>query len=331
MSVVNPTVKRKRFFLEKNTRRKLIIASRQSRLALWQAVHVSAAISLLYPQYEIDILGMTTRGDQILDRALSAVGGKGLFVKELETALADGRADLAVHSLKDVPFALPDGFVLAAILEREDPRDAFISNSHASLEAMPAGAVIGTGSLRRQAAIAVRYPHLRVLPLRGNVDTRLAKLDRGEFDAIILAAAGLKRLGLDSRIRAFIETDLALPAAGQGALAIEIRHDRDDLRALLAPLNHRATVQAVTAERTVSALLGGSCQVPLAAHADLDDGRLRLRAMLATPDGSSMIRAEAEGAATEPEALGKIVAESLLAQGGAGMMAMCAEKSGGDD
>src|SRR5438094_2044326 len=226
---------------------KLIIASRESRLAMWQATHVRDRLAILYPQCSIEILGMTTRGDQILDKTLSKVGGKGLFVKELEVAMAEGRADLAVHSLKDVPMELPPGFELAAVLEREDPRDAFVSNDYASLDALPAGAVVGTSSLRRQALIAARYPQLVIKPLRGNLDTRLGKLDRGDYAAIILAAAGLKRLGLHDRIRAFMDTTESLPAAGQGAMAIEVPAGRADLHRLLAPLNHEATAQAVTA------------------------------------------------------------------------------------
>ncbi|HWJ96117.1 MAG TPA: hydroxymethylbilane synthase, partial [Telluria sp.] len=227
---------------------KLIIASRESRLAMWQAEHVRDRLAALYPQCSIEILGMTTRGDQILDRTLSKVGGKGLFVKELEVAMDEGRAHLAVHSLKDVPMELPEGFELAAVLEREDPRDAFVSNDYAGLDELPEGAIVGTSSLRRQALIAARYPHLVIKPLRGNLDTRLGKLDRGDYAAIILAAAGLKRLGMPQRIRSFLEPERSLPAAGQGAMAIEIcsadRADGVDLRALLAPLNHTATAQA---------------------------------------------------------------------------------------
>src|SRR5438094_4674628 len=226
---------------------RLIIASRESRLAMWQATHVRDRLAALYPHCKIDILGMTTRGDQILDRTLSKVGGKGLFVKELEVAMAEGRADLAVHSLKDVPMELPPGFELAAVLEREDPRDAFVSNDYASLDELPAGAVVGTSSLRRQSLIAARYPQLVIKPLRGNLDTRLGKLDRGDYAAIILAAAGLKRLGLPERIRSLIEPEQSLPAPGQGAMAIEVPAGRADLHRLLAPLNHEATAQAVTA------------------------------------------------------------------------------------
>jgi hydroxymethylbilane synthase len=236
---------------------KLVIASRESRLALWQAEHIRAALQQYYPSCDVSILGMTTRGDQILDRSLSKVGGKGLFVKELEVALEEGRADLAVHSLKDVPMELPAGFTLAGITEREDARDAFVSNDYASLADLPSGAVVGTSSLRREASLRARYPHLQVAPLRGNLDTRLGKLDRGEYAAIILAAAGLQRLGLESRIRARIAVEDSLPAAGQGALGIEIRADRADLQSWLAPLLHQPTTLAVSAERAVSRVLGG--------------------------------------------------------------------------
>ncbi|WP_375539578.1 hydroxymethylbilane synthase [Rugamonas fusca] len=312
---------------------RLIIASRESRLAMWQAEHVRARLAALYPQCSIEILGMTTRGDQILDRALSKVGGKGLFVKELEVAMAEGRADLAVHSLKDVPMELPEGFALAAVLEREDPRDAFVSNDYASLAELPAGAVVGTSSLRRQSLIAARYPHLVIQPLRGNLDTRLGKLDRGDYAAIILAAAGLKRLGLPQRIRALLEPETSLPAAGQGAMAIEIaeRNDGLDLHALLAPLNHEATAQAVAAERKVSKVFGGSCQIPLAAFATVDAGQMRLRAMVATPDGSRMASAEVSGPATTPEQLGEQVAELLRGQDAEAILAVCATAAPADD
>ncbi|MGB7194339.1 MAG: hydroxymethylbilane synthase [Collimonas pratensis] len=302
---------------------KLIIASRESRLAMWQAEHVRARLSALYPDCNIEILGMTTRGDQILDRTLSKVGGKGLFVKELEVAMAEGRADLAVHSLKDMPMDLPPGFVLSAVLEREDPRDAFVSNDYAGLDQLPAGAVVGTSSLRRQALIAARFPHLEIKPLRGNLDTRLAKLDRGEYAAIILAAAGLKRLGLAQRIKALIEPEQSLPAPGQGAMAIEICEDRADLQHILAPLNHLPTAQAVTAERTLSRAFGGSCQIPLAAFATIDGAQMRLRAMIGTPDGKHVVTADASGAADAPQALGGKIAEQLAAQGAAAILALC--------
>ncbi|HTH44971.1 MAG TPA: hydroxymethylbilane synthase [Oxalicibacterium sp.] len=302
---------------------KLVIASRESRLAMWQAEHVREKLALLYPQCSIEILGMTTRGDQILDRTLSKVGGKGLFVKELEVAIAERRADLAVHSLKDVPMTLPDGFRLAAVLEREDPRDAFVCNDYASLAELPPGAVVGTSSLRRQALVAARYPHLTIKPLRGNLDTRLGKLDRGEYAAIILAAAGLKRLGLPQRIRAFLEAEESLPAPGQGAMAIEIHAERDDLLQWLAPLNHQATDRAVMAERTVSRNFGGSCQIPLAAFATIADATMRLRAMIATPDGARVASADLSGPADAPEALGARIADALRQQDADAILASC--------
>ena len=296
----------------------LVIASRESRLAMWQAEHVRCALHKLYPSCDVKILGMTTRGDQILDRTLSKVGGKGLFVKELEAALAEGRADLAVHSLKDVPMELPDGFALSTILEREDPRDAFVSSQFGSLAELPHGSIVGTSSLRREAMLRMHFPHLDVRPLRGNLDTRLAKLDRGDYTAIILAAAGLKRLGLEARIRALLDAEESLPAAGQGALGIEIRADRADLAAWLAPLHHADTAAAVEAERMVSRALGGSCEVPLAAYATWHDGTLRLRGSVATPDGQRVLTAE--GTATAPDVegaldLGRRVSADLEAQG----------------
>ncbi len=301
---------------------------------MWQSDHVRDQLALLYPHCSINILGMTTRGDQILDRALSKVGGKGLFVKELEVAMAEGRADLAVHSLKDVPMDLPEGFVLAAVLEREDPRDAFVSNDYADLDALPAGAVVGTSSLRRQSLIAARYPHLVIRPLRGNLDTRLGKLDRGEYAAIILAAAGLKRLGLPQRIRALLEPEYSLPAAGQGAMAIEILArplNGIDLAAVLAPLNHQPTALAVRAERTVSKVFGGSCQIPLAAFATIDGATMRLRAMVATPDGTRMASAELSGPADAPEALGQQVAALLQKQDAHAILAACAAAASTDE
>ena len=302
---------------------KLVIASRESRLAMWQAEHVRARLATLYPQCSIEILGITTQGDRILDRALSKVGGKGLFVKELEVAMAERRADLAVHSLKDVPMELPQGFALAAVLEREDPRDAFVSNDYSSLDELPDGAVVGTSSLRRQALIAARYPKLVIRPLRGNLDTRLSKLDHGDYAAIILAAAGLKRLGMPQRIRALIEPVQSLPAPGQGAMAIEILDGRNDLQTLLAPLNHKPTEQAVRAERMVSRVFGGSCQIPLAAYATVDTDAMRVRAMVATPDGKRIATAEATGPANAPETLGSQVAQALQAQGADDILAAC--------
>ncbi len=302
---------------------KLVIASRESRLAMWQAEHVRARLLELYPHSTVEILGMTTRGDQILDRTLSKVGGKGLFVKELEVAMQQGEADLAVHSLKDVPMELPEGFELAAILEREDPRDAFVSNDYARLADLPDGAIVGTSSLRRQALIAARYPKLVIHPLRGNLDTRLGKLDKGEYAGIILAAAGLKRLGMASRIRSVIEPEDSLPAPGQGAMAIEIPAGREDLRQLLAPLNHADTAHAVRAERTLSLTFGGSCQIPLAAFATVDGDSMHLRAMVATPDGKRIARADINGEATAPEALGRQIASLLESQDARSILAEC--------
>lgn len=262
---------------------RLVIATRESRLALWQAHHVRDRLRELYPACDVQLLGMTTMGDQVLDRSLNEIGGKGLFTKELEVALADGRADLAVHSLKDVPMELPEGFELAAVMRREDPRDAFVSPHHASLDALPQGARVGTSSLRRAAQLSERRPDLQILPLRGNLDTRLRKLDAGDYDAIVLAAAGLKRLGLADRIRDVMPPSTSLPAPGQGALGIEILSGRRDVRAWLAPLVDRRTWLEVTAERSVSRALGGSCRIPLAAYAVVQpDGLLKLDALLAT-------------------------------------------------
>jgi hydroxymethylbilane synthase len=291
-----------------------IIASRESRLAMWQAEHVQNLLGKACGQ-PVQILGMTTRGDQILDRTLSKVGGKGLFVKELETALEQGQAHLAVHSLKDVPMELPAGFELACVMQREDPRDALVSNDFDSLDSLPQGAVVGTSSLRREAQLRAKYPHVQVVPLRGNLDTRLAKLDRGEMQAIILAAAGLKRLGLAQRIRQVIPPEILLPAAGQGALGIEIRTDGADIRQALQPLVHEQTFREVRAERAVSRALGGSCQVPLAAYCvtDLDKKTLFLRALVASPDGKTICRVQLHG--TDPEALGQLAAQELAAQG----------------
>jgi hydroxymethylbilane synthase len=264
---------------------------------------------------------MTTQGDQILNVTLSKIGGKGLFVKELETALENGSADIAVHSLKDVPMNLPDGFALACIGEREDPRDAFVSNKFDNLAALPAGSVVGTSSLRRESQLRARFPHLKIEPLRGNVQTRLRKLDEGQYAAIILAAAGLKRLGLGERIRAIISSDDSLPAVGQGALGIETRADRTDLKAVLAPLHHADTAACVLAERAMSRALAGSCQVPLGGFAEVQNGKLRMRGFVATPDGTRLLRAEHIGEIAEPEALGELVAQDLLKQGAGEILA----------
>jgi hydroxymethylbilane synthase len=295
--------------------RPIIIATRESALALWQANHVRDRLMALHPGLKVELLGMTTQGDRILDVTLNKIGGKGLFVKELEQALHEGRADLAVHSLKDVPMVLPEGFALAAIGEREDPRDAFVSNAHRRLSELSPGAVVGTSSLRRESQLRARYPHLDIQPLRGNVNTRLRKLDEGQYAAIILAAAGLKRLGFESRIANLLEPEQSLPAAGQGALGIEIRADRQDLMPLLAPLHHAGTAACVRAEREVSRQLGGSCQVPLGAYAVMREGALHLRGFVATPDGKTLLQAEAMGNPEEPEALGKQLADSLRGQG----------------
>ncbi len=303
---------------------RLVIASRESRLAMWQAEHVQACLKKLYPSCEVIILGMTTKGDQILDRALSKVGGKGLFVKELETALEDGRADLAVHSLKDVPMVMPEGFDLSCIMVREDARDALVSNHYASLAELPAGAVVGTSSLRREAIIRSQYPHLRVEPLRGNLDTRMAKLDRGEYQAIILAAAGLKRLGMGARIKALLPYDPHTPAAGQGALGIETLSARPDVKAWLAPLNDLPTALAVTAERAVSRKLGGSCEVPLAAHAQWQSPQeLSMRSYVASTDGRQICLASGSRAISnyqEEEAFGLAIADDLIAKGAAALL-----------
>ncbi|WP_334108045.1 hydroxymethylbilane synthase [Methylobacillus sp.] len=298
-----------------NIPKKLVIASRESALAMWQAQHIQSRLQALYPQTEVTILGMTTTGDQILDSPLARIGGKGLFVKELEQALADGRADLAVHSMKDVPMHLPPGFAMAAISEREDPRDAFVSNDFASLEALPAGSVVGTSSLRRQSQLQARFPTLKIESLRGNLQTRLRKLDEGQYAAIILAAAGLKRLGLESRIREAIDQDKSIPAVGQGALGIEINAERADLLEILAPLNHAITAACVEAERGMSRALAGSCQVPLGAFAQQEGDTLHITGFVASIDGKELLRESAQGPATKPEALGQALATKLIARG----------------
>ena len=298
-----------------NTPKKLVIASRESMLAMWQAEHIKGRLKALYPDCEVEILGMTTRGDQILDRTLSKIGGKGLFIKELEQALQDGRADLAVHSIKDVPMELPEGFALAAIGERASPFDAFVSNQYARLEEMPEGAIVGTSSLRREAQLRAKFPHLTIQPLRGNVQTRLSKLDNCDYDAIILAAAGLQRLGLDSRIREILSPADSLPAAGQGALGIEIAARRTDLADILRPLNHEETAACVTAERALARALGGSCQVPLAAYCVMEDGLLTLNGLVGHPDGSVIIEASAQAPAAYADALGRAVAKRLADDG----------------
>ncbi len=294
---------------------KLVIATRRSRLALWQAEHVKALLEKRHAGLEVSLLPMSTRGDELLDQRLDKVGGKGLFVKELENALADGRAQLAVHSMKDLPAELPPGFAIAAILQREDPRDAFVSAKYASLKDMPAGAVVGTSSLRRAAQILERYPRLEARLLRGNVETRLAKLDRGEYDAVILAVAGLVRLDLQRRIRERLDPEDSLPAPGQGALGIECLAAREDVAALLAPLADAAVTLCVRAERTVSRAFGGSCTIPLGAFAEVAGGRMRLRALVAAADGRRVARVDVTGDAAAPDALGELAAEALRRQG----------------
>jgi len=291
------------------------IATRKSPLAMWQAEHVADALRSAHPGLEVEILGMSTQGDKILDTPLAKIGGKGLFVKELEERMLSGEADIAVHSMKDVPVELPEGLHLSVIMEREDPRDAFVSNDYASLGALPDGARVGTSSLRRQCQLADRRPDLQISPLRGNVNTRLRKLDEGEYEAIILAAAGLLRLGFAGRIRSFIATDESLPAIGQGAIGIECRRDDARVNGLLQPLHHVHTAARVRAERAMNHRLEGGCQVPIGGHAVLEDGELHLRGLVGTIDGSEIVRAEIRGPEADAERLGKALAEELLQHG----------------
>ena len=299
----------------------LTIASRESALAMWQAEHIQQRLRQLYPELEVRILGMTTQGDQILNMPLSKIGGKGLFIKELEQAMAEGRADIAVHSMKDVTMTMPEGFCLAAIGEREDPRDAFVSNQFKNLADLPQGSIVGTSSMRRQSLLLARYPHLKIHALRGNVGTRLKKLDEGQYSAIILAAAGLKRLGLGDRITSLLTPEQSLPAVGQGAIGIECKSDRADLIELVQPLNHPETAYRVSAERAMSRTLGGSCQVPLGGFAEIVNGVLKLRGFVAKPDGSQIIEAAVQGLPTEAEMLGTNLAAQLLAQGAGEILA----------
>jgi hydroxymethylbilane synthase len=294
---------------------RIVLATRQSALAMWQARHVEKRLKEAHPGLEVEILGMTTEGDRRVDTSLAKIGGKGLFVKELEDALARGAADIAVHSMKDVPMDLLPGHVLGAILERADPRDAFVSMQYADLASLPAGARVGTSSLRRESQLRAARPDLIVQPLRGNVPTRLRKLDERQYDAILLAAAGLKRLGLAGRITALLSTEQSLPAAGQGAIGIECRADRADVLRLLEPLDHAATALAVRAERTVARTLAGSCNVPLAAYAEVSGDTMRLRGFVGAPDGSRVARAALEGPASEAEAHGLALAARLREEG----------------
>lgn len=293
----------------------IIIATRESPLALWQAEHVQALLRERYPEKDVKLLGMTTKGDQILDKTLSKIGGKGLFVKELEVAMQEGSAHLAVHSLKDVPMELPEGFVLAAVSSREDPRDAFVSPRYETLESMPAGSVVGTASLRRELMLRSKFPHLVVKPVRGNVGTRLRKLDSGEYDALIMASAGLKRLGLEERIREIISDEISLPSPGQGALGLECLADDEKTREAVAFINDEQTRACCLAERAVSRALGGSCQVPLAAYATIADSTMRLRALIGDHTTGELVATEQTGPWTEYECLASEAVEALLKQG----------------
>ena len=300
---------------------RIVIASRESKLALWQANYVRDRLLTLYPQCDVSILAMTTRGDQILDRTLNKVGGKGLFIKELEQALERGDADIAVHSMKDVPAQLPAGFALMTAGAREDARDAFVSNQFVSLDDLPNGAVVGTSSLRRESQLRARFKHLQVEPLRGNVETRLRKLDEGQYAAIILAAAGLIRLGLAERIRSLISPEDSIPAVGQGALGIEYIASQDDFAQWLMPLAEENTTYAVLAERSFSKFLGGSCEVPLGCHAVIDGGNLSLTGFVALPDGSRLIRRALSGEARNAEEIGTALARQLMDDGATGILA----------
>ena len=291
------------------------IATRKSPLAMWQAEHVSKKLRQAHRGLQVELVGMSTQGDKILDTPLAKIGGKGLFVKELEQGMMEGRADIAVHSMKDVPVELPEGLHLAVIMEREDPRDAFVSNNHTSLDGLPEGAVIGTSSLRRQCQLADARPDLKIAPLRGNVNTRLRKLDEGEFDAIILAAAGLIRLGFENRIKAYIEPDRSLPAIGQGAIGIECRADDEWINGLLEPLHDEETAICVAAERAMNHRLMGGCQVPIAGYAVLNQEKLFMRGLVGEPDGSQIMRAEMTAGVDAAESLGIAIAEDLLGQG----------------
>lgn len=297
------------------------IATRKSALALWQAEYVKARLEFFHPGLVVELVPMSTQGDKILDTPLAKIGGKGLFVKELETAMLEDRADIAVHSMKDVPVEFPDGLMLSTICEREDPRDAFVSNQYSSLDQLPQGAVVGTSSLRRQCQIKALRPDLQIRDLRGNVNTRLAKLDAGEYDAIILAAAGLIRLGFQARIAANLPVSQSLPANGQGAVGIECRSDDATVRALLAPLEHTATRQAVLAERAMNRALQGGCQVPIGAFAEIDGDQLYMRGLVGQLDGQQILQAEVRGAACDGEALGQQLADKLLAQGAGAILA----------
>ena len=293
----------------------LTIASRESPLAMWQADNKKKNIQALYPAIKINIKGFKTQGDILLDQSLAKIGGKGLFIKELEQALLNNKADLAVHSMKDLPMDIPKGFKLAVITERGDARDAFVSNQYDSLEALPPGSIIGTSSLRRQSQIQAKFPELKILPLRGNLQTRLKKLDEKNYDAIILAAAGLIRMGLKERIKLYIDPTLSIPAVGQGALGIEILESNTELLNLIAPLNNDTTSRCVLAERTVSRSLAGSCTAPLGAYASIRKNKIYMHGFVATPDGSQIIFSETNGPSDSPEDVGKKLSQLLIAQG----------------
>ena len=295
--------------------KKITIASRESPLAMWQAEHIKAQLNLLYPDLIIQIKGFKTQGDIILDKSLATIGGKGLFIKELEQALLNKDADLAVHSMKDLPMNIMEDFQLAAITKREDPRDAFISELYNSLDDLPAGSVVGTSSLRRQSQIKAKYPHLEIRPLRGNLQTRLNKLKKGDYAAIILAAAGLIRLGLKEKITMFLETNISIPAVGQGALGIEILSGNEELHTLIKPLNDENSARCVLAERMVSRSLAGSCTVPLGAYAFIEKESLIINGFVATPDGNHFIHAETKGDKAQFYSLGESLSQLLIDQG----------------
>jgi hydroxymethylbilane synthase len=307
--------------VNKMTNRTVKIATRKSPLAMWQAEFVRDALLALHPGIQVDLVKMTTQGDKILDVPLAKIGGKGLFVKELEQGILAGDADIAVHSMKDVPMAFPEGLHLPVICSREDPFDAFVSNNYASVDDLPKGAKVGTSSLRRECQLRASRPDLQILFLRGNVNTRLAKLDAGDYDAIILASAGLKRLGMHARIKSTLSAEQSLPAVGQGAVGIETRIDDDEVNALIAPLMCPETWIVVSAERAMNKRLAGGCQVPIAGYAILDNGNIWLRGLVGRPDGTLTLRAEVRGKAEDAESLGIALAEDLLSQGANAILA----------
>ena len=304
------------------------IATRKSPLALWQAEHVAARLRESHPGLRVEILGMSTRGDKILDAPLAKIGGKGLFVKELEQGILEGRADIAVHSMKDVPVEFPEGLQLRVIMDREDPRDAFVSNRFAGIDDLPRGACVGTSSLRRQCQLSARRPDLSIKPLRGNVNTRLGKLDGGEYDAVILAAAGLMRLGFEARIRTRLSTRESLPAIGQGAIGIECRGGDERVDSLIEPLHHAPTAIRVQAERAMNHRLLGGCQVPIAGHAVLEGDMLSIRGLVGTPDGKRILYGEQSGPSATAEDLGTALAEDLLARGAGEILSALAHRQG---